>query len=340
MTANDVLVIAWLVLAHLVADFFLQTEAIATDKFASGARAWRALAAHVALVALALLPVALAFGTHGLAALGAIAILHGVIDRTKITWTNRVEAAAMEEAALMHEAPRPAASLGSAWTPVPAALFVLDQVAHGVVIAWAWAVFLRGAPLEPGWIDAVSRTVGGLGPAEFHRAVLIAVVAISLAIVNVRAGSLFVATLVNPREVLLGDEPAAEQLDGDRLGDDAQARGTSSAYTLRIGPFVARAEPTPSAPKAPIPTSSPGSISLASPARVGEAIGVLERLLIVAFVLTANQPAIGFVVAAKTLARFRQLDDRRFAEYYLLGTLASVSVALASGLLALAALSA
>jgi hypothetical protein len=61
-------------------------------------------------------------------------------------------------------------------------------------------------------------------------------------------------------------------------------------------------------------------------------------LLIVAFVLTGAEAAIGFVVAAKTLARFRQLADRQFAEYYLLGTLASVSVALGSGLLASAAL--
>ena len=71
-----------------------------------------------------------------------------------------------------------------------------------------------------------------------------------------------------------------------------------------------------------------------SPARVGEAIGVLERLLIVTFMLTGAEAAVGFVIAAKTLARFKQLDDRGFAEYYLLGTLASVSVAIASALLA------
>ena len=75
-----------------------------------------------------------------------------------------------------------------------------------------------------------------------------------------------------------------------------------------------------------------------SPARVGEAIGVLERLLIVTFVLTGAEAAVGFVIAAKTLARFKQLDDRGFAEYYLLGTLASVSVAIASALLARAVL--
>jgi hypothetical protein len=40
------------------------------------------------------------------------------------------------------------------------------------------------------------------------------------------------------------------------------------------------------------------------------------------------------VVAAKTVARFRQLDDRQFAEYYLLGTLASITVAILAALVA------
>ncbi len=65
---------------------------------------------------------------------------------------------------------------------------------------------------------------------------------------------------------------------------------------------------------------------------------MLERLLIVALVLTNATAAVGFVIAAKTLARFKQLDDRQFAEYYLLGTLASVAVAVGSGLVAVAAL--
>jgi len=72
----------------------------------------------------------------------------------------------------------------------------------------------------------------------------------------------------------------------------------------------------------------------------GSTIGILERILIVVFVLTGSEAAIGFVVAAKTLARFRLLDDRDFAEYYLLGTLASVAVAIITGLIARAALSA
>jgi hypothetical protein len=75
------------------------------------------------------------------------------------------------------------------------------------------------------------------------------------------------------------------------------------------------------------------------PAQVGATIGVLERLLIVTLLLVGADAAIGFVIAAKTIARFRLLDDRDFAEYYLLGTLASVSVAIVTALAARAVLS-
>jgi hypothetical protein len=97
-------------------------------------------------------------------------------------------------------------------------------------------------------------------------------------------------------------------------------------------------EPAPVAVASMEDVRSTGS-SFASPARIGATIGVLERLLIVGFVLTNATAAIGFVVGAKTLARFKQLDDRDFAEYYLLGTLASVAIALGSALVADAALS-
>jgi hypothetical protein len=79
-------------------------------------------------------------------------------------------------------------------------------------------------------------------------------------------------------------------------------------------------------------------LPVALTARVGATIGILERLLVCVFVLTNADVAIGFVVAAKTLARFKQLDDREFAEYYLLGTLGSVAVAIGSALVARATL--
>jgi len=69
------------------------------------------------------------------------------------------------------------------------------------------------------------------------------------------------------------------------------------------------------------------------PGKMGGRIGVLERALVVMLTLSGGPGSIGFVIAAKTLARFKELDDQDFAERYLLGTLASVTIALASALI-------
>lgn len=63
----------------------------------------------------------------------------------------------------------------------------------------------------------------------------------------------------------------------------------------------------------------------------GRMIGYLERLIIFAFVLNGNIGSIGFVLTAKALARFRELDNREFAEYVLIGTLLSVLAAASVG---------
>ncbi len=165
---------------------------------------------------------------------------------------------------------------------MPGALFAADQVAHLAVLVAAWAVLLTDAAPFAYAADLGARLAGS-DPATFHRTVLAMVVVASLLIVNVRAASMFVATLVRPPHV-------------------------------------------------------PADATRPSEARVGAAIGILERLLICALVLGGAVATIGLVVAAKTLARFKQLDDREFAEYYLLGTLASVTVAVITSLLAQAAL--
>jgi hypothetical protein len=63
----------------------------------------------------------------------------------------------------------------------------------------------------------------------------------------------------------------------------------------------------------------------------GRLIGILERALVLTLVLLGEVGALGFVVAAKALARFRGLDDRDFAEYFLIGTLASLLHAVVVG---------
>ncbi|WP_455203218.1 hypothetical protein [Kaarinaea lacus] len=59
----------------------------------------------------------------------------------------------------------------------------------------------------------------------------------------------------------------------------------------------------------------------------GRFIGILERLLIFFFVLQSQYGAIAFILAAKGFTRFKELDEREFAEYVLIGTLLSAVLA-------------
>ena len=65
---------------------------------------------------------------------------------------------------------------------------------------------------------------------------------------------------------------------------------------------------------------------------MGRTIGCLERYLIFTLVLIGEWGALGFVLAAKSIARFRELENQAFADYYLIGTLTSVVVAVATGI--------
>ena len=64
----------------------------------------------------------------------------------------------------------------------------------------------------------------------------------------------------------------------------------------------------------------------------GRLIGYLERLLIMAIVMASQFAALGVLIAAKGLIRSRELDNHEFAEYFLIGTLASITVAFFVGL--------
>jgi len=69
-----------------------------------------------------------------------------------------------------------------------------------------------------------------------------------------------------------------------------------------------------------------------TPLGTGELIGVLERLVVFLLVMGGALTAVGFVVAAKSAARFPRFQHQRFAEYFLIGTLCSVGVATLVGM--------
>jgi hypothetical protein len=281
------LVLAGLVLAHLVADFVLQTDAIAVGKFGDGPSAWRWLGVHVLVVAVVNLPLVLIFGVPGLVFVAMTALTHLAIDRTKIVLTRR-SAPPTREAVAEGGDPAEGPPLDRAWSARPAGLFVLDQLSHLAVLLVLWALILAGTATTGLWDDLTARLGRVIDPTDVHRFVLVVVVLADLAIANVRGGALLVATLVQA--------PVRHD-----------AASAAAAGTV-------------------------------SPAKVGATIGVMERLIVCALVLVGEYAAIGLVIAAKTIARFKQLEDRQFAEYYLLGTLASVSVAILTGMLAVAAL--
>lgn len=62
-------------------------------------------------------------------------------------------------------------------------------------------------------------------------------------------------------------------------------------------------------------------------------IGIFERILIIIFVTTGQIQAIGFLVAAKSVFRFGEVqkDGNQKAEYFLLGTLVSFTMAIVVG---------
>ncbi|ALS33464.1 hypothetical protein PTRA_a2364 [Pseudoalteromonas translucida KMM 520] len=76
--------------------------------------------------------------------------------------------------------------------------------------------------------------------------------------------------------------------------------------------------------------SSSGSLPLA-----GQSIGMLERVLMLSFILLDQFAGVGFLLAAKSVFRFGDLSaskDKKLTEYVMLGTLLSVSVTLFVGL--------
>jgi hypothetical protein len=66
----------------------------------------------------------------------------------------------------------------------------------------------------------------------------------------------------------------------------------------------------------------------------GRIIGVLERLIVLVLMAVQAYQAIAFLMAAKGLIRSKDLESRDFAEYFLIGTLASMALALVGGVAA------
>jgi Protein of unknown function (DUF3307) len=67
----------------------------------------------------------------------------------------------------------------------------------------------------------------------------------------------------------------------------------------------------------------------------GMYIGWLERILILTAVVMRSPATIGLVLTAKSIVRYQEMKSGRFAEYFLIGTLLSIVLAIFGGIILL-----
>lgn len=188
--------------------------------------------------------------------------------------------------------------------------FCVDQLLHLGLIVLCWRLFLQGQRTEFFvWMSVQPWFRPGL-----RYALLLGVIWQPTAILVRKV----LALLPPPKEAEAA--PAAPEA----APEEAKAAPEASEAASEEAPAGAEPEGAPAAAEA-----APEERDF----RSGELIGKLERVIVAALVLAGAASTIGFVLTAKSVARFKQMEDRNFAERYLVGTLLSVCVALAAALI-------
>ncbi len=229
---EPILVVAWLVFAHLVADFVLQNDWIAMNKGRGGGRGWAALFVHGGHVGLCLLPAVFAFGLPGLTYVVVVVASHIAVDSWKVRATRQAEARGQDLARRRLEVTGTAeiASLGAAWTPMPGLLFLADQLFHLTFAIVGWLVILAGATLSDPFVNAANAVFRDWDRAAVHAAILTGVVLLSLLITNTRGAYFFVLALASPRHLV--SVPPAPPAMASNLPGGAALRISTSIDTL------------------------------------------------------------------------------------------------------------
>lgn len=275
--------LALFLLAHVLADFVLQTDALVQGKRTGEPGAF---AAHGVVV---LLTTGLAWAVFPavevLAAVVVLTAVHLVIDWAKVRWTKA------------HRAGGHRTDLGP---------FLGDQALHlgAIAAVWAMAVDAAGPGLLSAWSGGVVALdpIGLLGSSPAATATVALVAAAYL--FNLWGASYLVRRVLDAAGAQSGEARDASGGDGEEDGEDGGQGGHGDAGEDPI-------------------------------ARQGQMIGVLERLLVVTLILVGQWVVVGLYVGTKPFARIHFGEgsgDGISREYYIVGTLASVLVAVLSGL--------
>lgn len=275
-----------LILAHLIADFYLQTDEMVKEK-----RKYikRHIVHHIALTSVVLL----AFWGCGFFKTNIfenvvfpflfIVITHLMIDLFKIKLLDSINIKNEENTKRV-------------------SFFILDQLLHLGVLILSCQLFLG---IKWTRIFAVFQDDSGLSPVNsvlFIMIIVILATSVSGHMIRILLGSFPNQLLTFEGKYAFKQERKEAHFDNKRLGE----KGISEEYNYTI--------------------FSKHDLSR------GKLIGYIERLLVLILTFYSAFPAIGFIVAAKSIARFKQMDDRDWAEYFLLGTLTSMLIGIGLGI--------
>lgn len=187
----------------------------------------------------------------------------------------------------------------------PLYLFVIDQFLHVASIMFVCAFFLNVN--FPAYFDRLSAVIKKGLPLQAAPVSVLLLLAIMLIVATTVSGH-FIRFLVGMIPDRLSLSEGKYVLTNQETGSDA-SRNTSSLqekYTYLINKKSDRTR--------------------------GVTIGYFERLLVIVLMASGAYSGIAFIAAAKSIARFKQMDDRDFAEYFLLGTLASMFIGVVCGI--------
>lgn len=289
------MIVLLLLLAHLIADFWLQTDAMVKNKMKN----LKKHMLHHLLTTGLVLVIIWGYSHHFtnifsylLFPLAFIVMSHLVIDILKIKLLDTIKATDSN-------------SLKKLW------FFLVDQLLHiSMLLITCILFFHMKAPRMVTRLLQLLSEENGISSLGLVNAFLFIVILLILAtsvsghIINLLAG-----TLPSEFANFEGEFSLNNQLTEAKSSHQSKFE---SNFTEQYHYFTY---------SSPLPSR-------------GRLIGYVERLLVISLTIVGAYPSIAFIIAAKSIARFKQLDDRNWAEYFLLGTLTSILLGLVLGLLA------
>ena len=284
------LVLLLLLLAHLVADFWLQTDDMVKSKLKN---LKKHMLHHLITTGLALVII---WGLHYqftnifrylILPLAFVTVTHLVIDMLKLKLVDTIKTTDSN-------------SLKKLW------FFLIDQVLHVVMLLIACILFYQ---MNTSLLVLLSLDHGTNSLGLINTFLLIVIIFILATSVSGHIVKLVVGSLPSEFANFEGEFTLNNQLTETKSSSQPKVQ---SNFTEQYN-----------------------YLTYSSPLRSrGKLIGYIERLLVITLTMIGAYPSIAFIIAAKSIARFKQLDDRNWAEYFLLGTLTSILLGLMLGLFA------